>query len=68
MNPPQKSKIKANILYNQAIFDEICGHFSYSTLKTADPNIQVNPRLNYEKNKKKFKKFELHIFMKIRKK
>ena len=72
MNPPQKSKIIANILYNQAIFDEICGHFSYSTLKTADPNIQVKfkviPRLIYEKNKKKFKKFELQIFIKIRKK
>ena len=50
----------------------MCGHFSYSTLKTADPNIQVkfkvNPRLIYEKNKKKIKKFELQIFIKIRKK
>ena len=29
---------------------------------------KVNPRLIYEKNKKKFKKFELQIFIKIRKK
>ena len=40
--------------------------------KPADPNIQVkfkvNPRLIYEKNKKKFKKFELQILIKIRKK